>query len=222
MAWIQQIFGQPVPLNQLMSVIVGSYILGCIATGYYLVRVRLSKDVREMGSGNIGAKNVGRVLGSYGFWITMLGDFLKGAIAVWGAWHFTGDSRLAALAMLVVVIGHVWPIQLGFRGGKGIATSLGAMAFYDFRLALAFVGMFAAIYVVLRKTALSGLIAFAFLPLVAMFMNQEAVRIFLISVLAAVVLVAHRRNLVEEITSLAVRREVDVEDAEPKPDQSFK
>jgi acyl phosphate:glycerol-3-phosphate acyltransferase len=219
MSWIQQIFGQPVPLGQLASIFLGSYILGCIATGYYLVRLRLGQDVREMGSGNIGAKNVGRVLGRRGFWITMLGDFAKGALAVWIIHHFIGENWLSAFAMLAVVTGHIWPIQLGFRGGKGIATSVGAMAVYDYHLALAFVGLFAAIYVILRKTALSGLIAFAFLPLVAMFMAHEPIRVVLISILAGIVLVAHRRNLIEEITSLFARR--DVEDAEPKPDQSF-
>src|SRR5205823_2993419 len=126
---------------------------------------RTGKDVREMGSGNIGARNVGRVLGSYGFWVTLVGDFAKGAVAVWMARYFAADNHVTALAMLAAVLGHVWPIQLGFRGGKGIATSLGALAVCDFHLALTFVGLFAVIYLVLRRTTLSGLIAFACLPL---------------------------------------------------------
>jgi glycerol-3-phosphate acyltransferase PlsY len=217
MSWIQQIFGESVSLSQSVCILVGGYIFGCFATGYYLVRLRLGQDVREMGSGNAGAKNAGRVLGMHGFWITLLGDFGKGALAVGLTQYFTSNSRLAALAMLAVVIGHIWPIQLGLRGGKGFATSIGAISVYDFHLALAFVGLFAGIFLVLRRTTLTGLVAFACLPLAAKFMDHEFTSVVFISFLAAFVLLAHWRNLIEEIALLTARRSV-----EPKPDESFK
>jgi acyl phosphate:glycerol-3-phosphate acyltransferase len=194
-----------------------SYLLGCIATGFYLVRIRTGKDVREMGSGNIGARNVGRVLGSHGFWITLVGDAAKGVLAVWMALHFTGDHHVATLALLAAVIGHVWPIQLKFRGGKGIATSLGALALCNFHLALVFVGLFALVYLLLRRTTLAGLLAFAFLPLANLFLNHDSMGVVLVSILAGLVLLAHRKNLVEDITLLVTRRH-----AEPKADQPIK
>jgi len=105
----------------------GAYSLGCLTTGYYLVRTRTGQDLRALGSGSVGARNVGRLLGWRGFVLTVLGDFCKGALAVWAARHFTTDDRLVLLAMLAVVAGHVWPAQLHFQGGKGMATTLGAL-----------------------------------------------------------------------------------------------
>ncbi len=125
MTWIQQIFGQSVPTSHVTSIFLGGYILGCLTTGYYLVRFRLGLDIRTMESGSVGARNVGRVLGMPGFVITLLGDFAKGLLAAGMTRYFTHDDRLTGLAMLAVVMGHIWPLQLGLRGGKGVATSLG-------------------------------------------------------------------------------------------------
>ena len=74
----------------------GAYFIGCFTTGYYLVRLRTGKDIREMGSGSAGARNVGRFLGKSGFFLTMLGDFIKGALAVWLARKFSSNDFAAA------------------------------------------------------------------------------------------------------------------------------
>jgi len=206
MPWIEQLQSANWRLGSSMAL--GAYSLGCFATGYYLVRMRTGLDIRELGSGSIGARNVGRVLGSIGFLVVLLGDLAKGAFAVWAAGHFTKDDRLVALAMLAVVAGHVWPVQLRFHGGKGIATSLGALLVYDYHLALAFIVLFVCAYAVLRKTVLPGLFAFACLPLVSVFLDQEHAKIVAMSVLAGIVLVAHRKNVMEEIWNLLERRNV--------------
>src|SRR5882762_1359931 len=206
MPWIEQLQSANWRLGSSMAL--GAYSLGCFATGYYLVRMRTGLDIRELGSGSIGARNVGRVLGSIGFLVVLLGDLAKGAFAVWAAGHFTKDDRLVALAMLAVVAGHVWPVQLRFHGGKGIATSLGALLVYDYHLALAFIILFVCAYAVLRKTVLPGLFAFACLPLVSVFLDQEHAKIVAMSVLAGIVLVAHRKNVMEEIWNLLERRNV--------------
>lgn len=191
--------------------------MGCLCTGYYLVKWRLGQDVRDMGSGNVGARNVGRVLGLPGFLATLLVDFFKGTFAVWTVLHFTGDNRLAGVAMLAVVVGHIWPVQLGFRGGKGVATLLGAICVYDFHLALAFAALFAGLYVWLRRTTLGGLIAIACLPLAAMFQDPEPLRSGIVSILAGMIWIAHRKNLLEEFSLMAARRH-----DQPKPDQTTK
>src|SRR2546428_443464 len=98
MLWIEQI--QSANWNQASWIALGAYVLGCFTTGYYLVRLRTGQDIREQGSGSVGAKNVGRLLGWTGFALTLLGDFGKGAFAVWAASHWTKDPRYLALALL--------------------------------------------------------------------------------------------------------------------------
>jgi glycerol-3-phosphate acyltransferase PlsY len=217
MLWIEQIFGTSLPSSHLIVVCLGGYMLGCFSTGYYLIRFRLGQDIRELGSGNAGARNVGRFLGAPGFMLTLFVDFAKGACAVWLTRHLTRDDHLAAFAMLTVVMGHIWPLQLGFGGGKGIATSLGALVFYDLPLALAFAGFFAGIYCILRRGTLSGLLAFAMIPLAAIFLGREAWQVIILLFLAGLVLLAHRKNVAEEVANLVARRSTQA-----KPKQSFK
>ncbi len=216
MTWMQQVFGQSVETSHVTSILLGGYIVGCLTTGYYLVRLRLGLDIREMGSGSVGARNAGRVLGVPGFIVTLAGDFAKGAGVVWLARHFTDDERLTGLAMLAAVLGHIWPLQLRFRGGKGIATSLGALSVYDFRLALLF-GALTLLLSFFGRMTLGGLMAFALLPLAARMMERGPLEILTVSVLAVMILVAHRRNLMEEFAHLAERHE-----EETKADESLK
>ena len=180
----------------------GAYVLGCFVTGYYLVRRRVGCDLRNLGSGSAGARNVARVLGPSGFAMVLAGDFAKGAFAVWSAQHFTNNDHLVALAMLMVVAGHIWPAQLAFRGGKGAATSFGALLVYDFHLALALALLFAAGFIFVRKAILPGLFAFGFLPVVSTYIGHTSAQTVEISVLAGLVLIAHRRNLLSEISHL--------------------
>ncbi len=206
MPWIQQL--QSANWSQAGYVAIWGYILGCFTTGYYLVRARTDQDVRLLGSGSVGAKNVGRVLGWTGFLVTVLGDVGKGLLAVWVAGHFTHDDRVIAVAVVAVVLGHIWPLQLRFRGGKGIATSLGALLIYDYRLIVAFLILFTGFFTVLRKTVLPGLFAMACLPLVSMYLGHEPAKIVGVSIVAALVLITHRKNLLEESVQFAERPKV--------------
>jgi glycerol-3-phosphate acyltransferase PlsY len=212
MTWLQQAFGQSVSSGQLAGVLMCGYMAGCLATGYYLVRLRLGLDIRETGSGSVGARNVGRIMGARGFLITTAGDFAKGAGVVWAVRYCLDDQRLTGLAMLAVVLGHIWPLQLGFRGGKGVATSLGALAVYDFRLGLAFVAL-TALFGLFGRITPAGLVAFALLPVAAKLLERGPLEIILISTLAGMILFAHRRNLLEEFTHPDALR-----DADTKPD----
>jgi|SRR4051794_8790894 glycerol-3-phosphate acyltransferase PlsY len=214
MPWIEQI--QSANWNQASCISIFSYLLGCFTTGYYLVRFARGQDVRELGSGNVGAKNVGRILGVPGFIFTLLGDFAKGAIAVGTVRHFIKDERFVALAFVAVVVGHIWPIQLRFRGGKGIATSLGALVVYDYHLAIAFIVLFLLAFGFIRKTVLPGLIAFSCLPLVGMYQAENHVRVTTLSTLAVVVLLTHRKNLMEEFLHLLEHRAVHTKSNQPK------
>jgi glycerol-3-phosphate acyltransferase PlsY len=176
-------------------------------------------DLRELGSGGLGARNTGRILGPAGFLATAAGDVAKGALAVCAARHFTGQDHLGALAMLAVVAGHVWPAQLRFRGGKGIATSLGALMICSFQLALAYGVLFGAGLAMFRKSVPAGLLAFVCLPLLSAYWRTDAgaaadaARTLAVAILAGLVLIAHRKNLISEARHFLERRNIH-----PKPD----
>ena len=194
--------------EQVFACALGAYALGCFNTGYYLVRARTGRDIRALGSGATGARNVGRILGIAGFLETLAGDFFKGILAVWAARQFTGTEALAPLAMLVCVAGHIWPAQLTFRGGKGVATSLGALLIYDWRVALSYAMIFAVGFLFTRRTILPGLFAYVALPFMSHWLDRDAGRTVVIALIAVLVCLAHRSNLAEEFLTLAARRNV--------------
>jgi len=192
--------------NQASGIGFCAYLLGCFAAGYYLVRSRLGEDVRELGSGSVGARNVGRVLGKTGFLVTLLCDFGKGALAVWIAHHFTKDERIVAFAMVAVIAGHIWPAQLKFHGGKGMATSLGALLVFDPKLTIIYCVLFLGAFALLWRTTLPGLFALISVPLVALFLGQDRIEVVLMTVAAGLVLFAHRKNIADEFSLLIERR----------------
>jgi glycerol-3-phosphate acyltransferase PlsY len=151
-------------------------------------------------------------LGTWAFLVVLLCDLSKGVLAVWLTRRFTHNETLALLAMLAVTIGHIWPAPLRFRGGKGVATSLGALLFFDWRIALTFCALAGIALLVVRRFTLAGLVAFAALPLVAMAWRHAPVDVFGILILTVLVLFTHRKNIDEEIVSLAARR------TQPKPE----
>ncbi len=206
MAWIEHL--QSANWFQATGSVLGAYLLGCFAIGYYLVRGRTGKDIREIGSGSTGARNAGRVLGKPVFMLTAFGDLGKGALAVWSAQEWTHNPHLAALALLGVVAGHLWPAQLHFRGGKGVAASFGALLMFDYRVALTMLVLFLGGFAVTRKSLFPAMFAFACLPLVDWWFNRDDVTATLMTVLAAIILFAHRRTLAEEIAALVARRGV--------------
>ena len=104
------------------------YLLGCIPFGWLLHRLRGGGDIRTRGSGNIGATNVLRVQGWKAGLLTLAADAGKGAGAVWLGRIVGGSTTMAAICGVAAVVGHVFPVSLGFKGGKGVATSLGFLA----------------------------------------------------------------------------------------------
>jgi glycerol-3-phosphate acyltransferase PlsY len=208
MLWIQQL--QSAHWGQACGLGLGAYLLGCFTTGFYLVRWRTGQDIRTLGSGNAGARNVGRLLGWPAFLLTLAGDFLKGSLAVGAARVLTDEPQLLQIALLAVVAGHIWPFQLRFHGGKGVATALGALVLYDFLLALAFAVVFAIAWALCRKTMLPALLAFASLPLLGLVVEpgHEPATALSLGLLAVLVLFAHRRNLLDEISAFAQRRQL--------------
>jgi glycerol-3-phosphate acyltransferase PlsY len=214
MHWIEQL--QSANWREGSCILLAAYFLGCFTTGYYLVRWWKGQDLRSIGSGNVGAKNAGRLLGSPGFVLTSVGDSIKGALAVGLARFFSTDDAFAGLALLAVVAGHIWPAQLRFRGGKGVVTSLGALVIFDVRLACAFALLFVLARAVVRKSVLPGLIAFAALPLAGLFLERPPATIAITSLLAALILATHRKNLLAEIWHFLPRPDLPAKQQPPE------
>ncbi|MBS7541428.1 glycerol-3-phosphate 1-O-acyltransferase PlsY [Ancylobacter lacus] len=146
------------PLSASLTALVIGYLLGSIPFGLLLTRAAGTADIRSIGSGNIGATNVLRT-GRKGLAAaTLLGDALKGTAAVLLARHFFGDDA-ALIAALGAFLGHVFPVWLRFRGGKGVATFLGVSLALAWPAALAFAAVWLAVAFATRYSSLSALIA---------------------------------------------------------------
>lgn len=149
-----------------------AYLLGSIPFGYLLVRIVYGGDVRQSGSGNIGATNVSRTSPILGL-ITLLLDALKGAAAValvllW----IHGSRQLAFAAAFAAILGHVFPAWLGFRGGKGVATGLGAFVLLTPKAVLISILIFLVLVAAFRWVALGSVVASAVLPSLAWFFGE--------------------------------------------------
>lgn len=172
-----------------------AYLFGGICTGYFLVRFKAKLDIREHGSHGVGARNVGRVLGRGGFIVTLSGDALKGALAIIIARHFQFSEIAVSLVLVAVVVGHIWPLLLNFRGGRGIATAFGGYLALDVQLALWLLVSTIVLLALGRGVILSGLAAFALLPLIAFVLDLSGHIVAALAGCSVVILYAHRHHL---------------------------
>ena len=184
-----------------------AYLLGGICTGYYLVRIKAKLDIRECGSGGVGARNAGRILGKPGFIITLLGDALKGVLAVALARKFEIADPAVSLVLVAVIAGHIWPLPLQFRGGRGIATATGAYLAYDPYLVLLLLGITIVLMVFRRGFILSGLAAFLLLPFVAHVLDMPGHTVAALAGSAIIILFAHRERLCKAFSEALSQRE---------------
>lgn len=142
------------------------YLLGSIPFGYLIVKLRQGGDVRAAGSGNIGATNVTRVAGAAAGVLTLLLDAGKGYLAVWVAGRFTsGDISWMAIAGLAAVVGHLFPVWIRFRGGKGVATAVGVFVPICWQAVLAALVIWVLTVAVWRYVSLGSIVATAALPI---------------------------------------------------------
>jgi glycerol-3-phosphate acyltransferase PlsY len=180
-----------------------AYLLGSIPFGYLLVLLFRKEDVRATGSGNIGATNVARSGGKGLGLLTLLLDALKGYIAVLIAMHFApntthGPSTLVIAAAVAAVLGHVFPVWLKFRGGKGIATALGVFLALVPMVALAAVVLFALIVATTRLVSLGSILAAISIPFFALLLvpNRSPALLAGLTCISLVSIIKHRDNIV--------------------------
>lgn len=180
-----------------------AYLLGSIPTGYLLVRFVRHEDVRATGSGNIGATNVARS-GGKGLGIaTLVLDALKGFVAVTFAWHmaqhtgFPNGYDLEAMAGLFAVLGHIFTVWLGFKGGKGVATALGVFLALMPMTTLFAVAIFALVFALTRYVSLASILAAAAIAILCVVLDtrrQIIVDIVYIAI-PLLVIVKHHANI---------------------------
>jgi acyl phosphate:glycerol-3-phosphate acyltransferase len=172
------------------------YVCGSIPFGLVLTRLAGTADLRSIGSGNIGATNVLRTGRKDLAALTLVLDALKGAVAVLVAAHFDAGSTppLSLWAALGAFLGHVFPVWLGFKGGKGVATFVGCLFGVDWRVGLIFAATWLAIAFVTRYSSAAALAASALAPIALLLLGErEAVLLF--AVLAFTLWILHRANI---------------------------
>ena len=181
-----------------------AYLLGSIPTSVWVGRVFYGKDVREFGSGNAGATNTFRVLGKKAGIPVLLFDILKGTCAVYLAAYFidyqpgTSDFVTYQLVLGVgVLIGHIFPIYVGFRGGKGIATLLGIMIAIHPQAAFSCIGVFLAVFLLTKYVSLGSMIsAICFPLLIILVFKSDIPSLVIFSIFIAImVLITHQKNI---------------------------
>lgn len=140
-------------IAELVAVVIVSYLIGAIPVGYLMVRVAKGTDIRKEGSGVIGATNVYRVLGTKAFVACMVLDAAKGYIPTIAAWYIFHAHDMQVAAGIAAVLGHDFPIYIGFRGGRGVSTSFGVYAALALPLAVGMVAV--GIFIVLAVRYMS-------------------------------------------------------------------
>jgi len=178
-----------------------AYLLGAIPFGLLVVKALGGPDIREIGSGNIGAANVIRNAGTFAGILTLLLDAWKGYLAVWLAAHFTsGNIRWMLLAAVCAVAGHMFPIWLGFKGGKGVATSLGVFLPICWQAVAAAIVLWLLVVIFWRYSSLGSISAAVAMPLFVYLLYAPGhapaeVVTFGTVLIAVLVLARHRSNI---------------------------
>ena len=180
----------------LFFLLLAAYLIGAIPTGVILTRLAGGEDIRSAGSGNIGATNVYRVAGRKLGIITLLGDCLKGVIPLMIArqgFDLTPDG--IALVALAAFIGHCYPVYLGFKGGKGVATALGIFLVLSPLSVLCLLAVFGLILWKWRYISLASISAAATVPLLVLLFESSFALFLATLIIAAIVIWKHRANI---------------------------
>jgi acyl phosphate:glycerol-3-phosphate acyltransferase len=181
-----------------------AYLMGSIPTGYIFGKVLKKIDIREHGSGNVGATNVFRVVGKVPGFIVLILDFLKGLLAVvfipvlmnevFGTLDCSTVNAIIAIGMAAVA-GHIWTIFLKFKGGKGVATSAGIMVGIAPMIMLSALIVWIAIFAIWKYVSLSSISAATTLPIFAVAYGKNLSLIIFCSIICLVGLFSHRTNI---------------------------
>jgi glycerol-3-phosphate acyltransferase PlsY len=171
-----------------------AFLLGSIPTGMVIAGAR-GIDLKRQGSGNIGATNVLRTAGRGAGLLTLLGDGLKGALAVLIARHYNVGIFYEGIIGICAVLGHNFSLFLKFRGGKGVATSIGVLSIYSPQTGLITIIIWLMTVLITRYSSLGALVSFGILPFSAFVVDSHA-KLPVFAVMALMVFIRHKDNIV--------------------------
>lgn len=181
-------------MNALVFVLLG-YLLGSIPFAVIVSKVFGLADPRSFGSGNPGATNVLRSGNKLAALLTLVGDTAKGWIAMWLTRKLGADDLGVALAGIAAFLGHVFPMFLKFKGGKGVATALGVLAGFNGWLALICAGVWLLVALVTRYSSLAALLAAISAPLAAALLGTGDEALVAVTTMSAILILRHRDNI---------------------------
>jgi len=180
-----------------LLLIIASYFIGAIPTGVVLAKAFSGTDIRREGSGNIGATNVTRVLGKKFGAVTLAGDLLKGFLPVFVGSYLVSSLSVVCLMGLAAFLGHLFPVYLRFKGGKGVATALGVFLYFAPLVILIEIVIFVAVVGIWRYVSLGSLVAAATMPLLLFAFPKpvEPVVVLLSIAFALLIFIKHKANI---------------------------
>jgi glycerol-3-phosphate acyltransferase PlsY len=176
-------------------IVIVAYLIGSIPFGYLIVRRKIGADIRQTGSGGTGATNVSRRAGRAAGILTLLLDAAKGSLAVLIAKAVAGDDWVIAAAAIAALVGHIFPVWLGFRGGKGVATGVGIFLVLAPIALLCSGVIFVAIVALTRYVSLGSIIAAMLIPVFVWLQSDLRPLMTAAIVGAALIIFAHRGNI---------------------------
>jgi len=172
-----------------------AYLVGALPVGFLVARVFGVGDIRRHGSGNIGTTNVLRAAGWVPALLTLIGDVAKGYLAVAAAGALAGDAGARAAAAVAAIIGNCWSVFLGFRGGKGVATGLGALLNLVPWAVVPAIPVWLAVAVTTRYVSLGSILGAACVPLGALLLGYGAPAMLAALAGAAIIIARHHDNI---------------------------
>jgi acyl phosphate:glycerol-3-phosphate acyltransferase len=174
-----------------------SYLIGTIMFGYLFVKVFYHGDVRFQGSGNVGARNAGRLHGKKAFVIIFLGDALKGVLPIIVARHLHFSEPIQLLGLGLAIFGHIKPVTLGFKGGKGISTFIGGVVFFEPLLIPLIILSFFIFYPFFKSFTFAGLGTFLLIPIFLFFRQYDWLSCMIVLGIIIMIYLSHSENIKE-------------------------
>jgi glycerol-3-phosphate acyltransferase PlsY len=173
---------------------IAGYLLGSLNTSL-IVGKFYSVDVRQHGSGNAGMTNTLRTLGKKAALLVIIGDVLKGILAYIAGYYIYGGQLGGLVGGTACILGHIWPVFFGFKGGKGVLTAFSVLLMFDWSIALGLLLVFIIILLLTRYVSLGSIIAALLFPITAALFGRDIKTLVFSGIIAVLVIIKHHKNI---------------------------